>query len=212
MIKAVIFDMDGVMIDSEPLYRDLKIVHLREFNLELTEEQANSIAGARFKDVVRILFPDIGDAKYREITESFTERSMGEIVYEDVLNPFLTSALDFLKNNGYKIALATSSSKRKVDEFFDHCKVGGYFDVLAYGDLFKRLKPDPEIYRYVTASLELPPEQCAAVEDSDQGLEAAYKAGCFVICKRERRFGHSQTMAHAWIDDLNEIRGVLEAH
>lgn len=211
MIKAVIFDMDGVIIDSELFYRDLKIIHLREFNLELTEDQANSIAGARFKDVIRALFPSISDSEYKEITESFAERSMGEIAYEDVLNPFLTDALDFLKNNGYKTALATSSSKRKMDEFFDRCKVGDYFDVLAYGDMFKKLKPDPEIYRYATARLELPAEQCAAVEDSDQGLEAAHKAGCFVICKRDSRFGHRQTMAHAWINDLNEIRGILES-
>jgi HAD superfamily hydrolase (TIGR01509 family) len=209
MIKAVVFDMDGVLIDSEPVYQSIKRDLLRRFGLNMTDQQAKSFAGEKLRDTIPRLFPHVGESLKRQILDTFVNESIAELPYAQVLNRHAVPVLSRLRDDGYKVALASSSPLIKIEMFFKRCDTEKYFDLVTTGEMFEKTKPDPAIYLYTAERLGLPPSGCAAVEDSDIGLEAASSAGYYVICKRDNRFNFKQSSANVWVDDLDEITDIL---
>ena len=210
MIRAIVFDVDGVLIDSEPIYLDIKMAWLAQFGLSVTREQMTAYAGERLSLALRSIFPGLTPERCGEITDGFAQSTAVTCLeYERILNPRARELLSSLKRDGYRMALASSSGVKKLEIFLESCDLGSYFEFVLNGDMFERMKPDPAIYTRAAELFGLPPSECAAVEDSDQGLAAAYNASFYVICKRDDRFHYKQTQAHAWIDDLSEVLDVL---
>ncbi|MDR3279097.1 MAG: HAD family phosphatase [Synergistaceae bacterium] len=209
MIKAVAFDLDGVLIDSEPMYKIMKSRHLEKYDLHISKEEAMMFAGEKFRDTIRRIFPDMTDDLRKEITDSFNISAIIDLPFEDIFDSCAEELLISLKRDKYKVAIASSSPMEKIEIFIDRCKVGKYFDLIASGEMFTRTKPDPAIYKYVAEQFSLAPAECAAVEDSDHGLLAARGAGYRVICKRDDRFNYKQEEADHWVDSLIEIEDIL---
>jgi len=217
MIKAVIFDMDGVIIDSEPIYQKWLKDFLNNNHIEISEEELKTIPGIStqaFKNKIEGWWRNSGKSfisgeELNKMYDNFCDPLI--ISYEKIKNPFLLETMEELKLNGYKIAIASSSPLKNIKEVIKEIGIDGYIDVKISGEMFKLSKPNPEIYCYTAKMLGLNNNQCIAVEDSTYGIEAAVNAGMKVIAKKDDRYGFDQSKATYHIDDLFEIINIVNS-
>lgn len=183
MIKGAIFDMDGLMLDTEKLFMRFWRQAAADFGYEMTVEQvlgarslASKYARPRFKAVFGEEFPfDEIRARRLEIMSAYIDEHGFEV------KKGLFELLDHLKSSGYKIAVATATDRQRTEKYLGMIGALDYFDAVICGDMVANGKPEPDIYLKAAAELELAPEECAAFEDSPNGLRAAYAAGCKAI-------------------------------
>ena len=125
----------------------------------------------------------------------------------------LYSLLDYLKNNGYKIALATSSPRYEAEYQTESTNTAHYFDAVVCGDMVSKSKPDPETYLKACELLCENPEDCYALEDSRSGLFSAYNAGCKPIMIPDMWQPDEDTIRilHRKFEDLEEVKNYLES-
>lgn len=213
-LEAVIFDMDGVLVDSEAAYRRVHEAFFEAQGVEVSSEEFDMLAGSSRK-------------VERQFYAAWWERSRGEkmdgeaierledafwdshpISYREIMNPGVPETLEELKHLGYRLAVASSSPLDHIEKVLEECGIAGFFEVVESGDELTQSKPNPEIYLLTLGKLGLPAEACCAVEDSDPGIEAARRAGLYTIAKREERFGFTQRGTDVMV---NEIPGVIGA-
>lgn len=212
MFKAVIFDMDGVLIDSEIVY--ITNIH-RYFSAtypQLTLEDLYPSVGMNATEdkpfFASLLGRDPTDPAFlEELHQAYVSAN---IYYPDILRPQVPGLLKSLKDKGLQVALASSSSPQNIDRVLTQCNIKGCFDHIISGYQFKRSKPDPEIYLYTMAQLGRKPEECLIVEDSTYGIEAGAAAGVAVAALRDDRFPFDQSKAKYHIDTLDEILALVE--
>ena len=188
MIKGVIFDMDGVLFDTEKLYERFWIEAASRYGFTMTTEDVASVRSTDANLARQILKERLGETfDYDEIKrlrirlmQDFT-RSNGIEVMEGV-----TSLLSYLKSEKILTALATVSNRQRAEEFLKQGDVAQYFDYIVAGDMVTKCKPDPEIYQKAAEGLKLSCSDCIAVEDSYNGVRSAYAAGCKVIMVPDR--------------------------
>lgn len=212
MIKAIIFDMDGVLIDSEPYYQKNLQKHFQHFGVNVKIEQLYSLAGGteyHYDEVINPLLKEVNVS--REEFDNYTHHQyqINETPYLDLLNPDVIEILDWLKENGYRIAIASSSKLHEIKAVLNTCSLNEYFELIMSGEMFQMSKPNPEIYITCVEKLNLSPQECIAIEDSEYGITAAIKANITCIAKRDDRFGYNQEKAHFMINDLIEIKDIL---
>ena len=215
-IAAVVFDMDGVLIDSEYVYRDEIGRFFSANGIDLSVDTLNAQVGASHKDYLAFLEKWWERGKGEKVpgpelarkVDAFN-RAEGPLDYAAILNPGVPETLSELKELGYRLALASSSLIGNIRHVLDVCGLTDAFELIVSGGDFHESKPNPEIYLHTVAELGLEPEQCAAVEDSIPGITAARRAGLTVIAKREERFGFSQDGADYIADDVPAVLDVL---
>ncbi|MBO5351842.1 MAG: HAD-IA family hydrolase, partial [Lachnospiraceae bacterium] len=120
--------------------------------------------------------------------------------------------LDYLKENGYKLAVASSTSKRGVERNLKSAGVLEYFDAIICGDMVEKSKPEPEIYLKACEALGVEPAEALALEDSRNGLLSAYRAGMKVIMVPDLWEADEEVKAFLWnmCNDLEEVKVFLE--
>ncbi|MFL5783892.1 MAG: HAD family hydrolase [Bacteriovoracaceae bacterium] len=209
-IKAVIFDMDGVVVNNHEYHFKAWMDFAEKYGFELNEEiYKDQFNGKTNKDLFRIIFDDPTDEEIAAYGEE--KESMYREAYYDDLAPH-TGLLDFLsalKRGRYKIALATSAPTENVDWVLDNLQLRPYFDVIVDGTEVDNGKPDPEIYLTVCTKLEVDPQYCVVFEDSLAGLESAKEAGCCqvgIATSHEpwELEGHTEHIIH----DFTEVKGL----
>jgi beta-phosphoglucomutase len=179
---ALIFDMDGVLVNSNPIHCEAWIVFNRRYGLETTEAMRQSIYGKRNDDVVRDFY---GNALPQE--EVLARGAAKEVLYremigeriEQILVPGLRRFLDNHRNDA--MALASNAEPANVDFILDRVCLRRYFRTVVDGHQVHHPKPHPEIYLLTADLLGLPPANCVVFEDSFWGVEAARAAGARVI-------------------------------
>ena len=185
MIRSVIFDMDGLMFDTELLYvRALEEYVGPKTGVAFPRENVLRTLGCNHADFL-LLFPELfGTAITPEYcTELVTKWMTEEILKNGVpTKPGLYTLLDALKANGIRIALATGTSRPIALEYLRRTDTLRYFDAFAFGDQVTHGKPNPEIFLLACDSLGAKPETTAVFEDSINGLRAAHAGGFFSIC------------------------------
>lgn len=208
--QAVIFDMDGVIVDSERFYYDqLDEMYSAEGILVPREELCRAV-GASYKDfksnLVRWfamggvdLSPEEAEARYDAWA------AVHPADYAALLNPGVRETVAELKGLGVRVALASSSPMDNIMHVLEVCGLSDAFEHVASGEQFLESKPNPEIYLHTLDLLGLPATSCCCVEDSVPGIAAGKAAGLTVIAKREDRFGFSQELADAVVDSIADI-------
>lgn len=211
-IGAVVFDMDGVLVDTEIVSVGIVDSFFREHGVALPQEALYATVGASGKGhwrAVRAFAPPSWEYEsYIKNYREYYDKTM--VDYAKYRNPGAVELLGYLHANGYRIALASSTRRKRIGLILESCGIAHYFEEIMSGEDFKESKPNPEIYVRTVEKLGLLPERCVAIEDSKYGIRAALDAGLTVIAKREERFGFDQSRAHFIVDELLEVVPILE--
>jgi HAD superfamily hydrolase (TIGR01509 family) len=179
MIRAIIFDFDGLILDTEaPIFQSWQEIY-QAYGVSLTIEEWSQIIGGGdipFNPLERL--PDSVD--HQAIAEQQRRRESDLIAHQPVM-PGVAAYLKDARRLGLKIGLASSSPCDWVTGHLRRLELIQYFDCILASDDVRRTKPDPELYLAVLAVLDVPPAQAFALEDSPNGIRAARQAGLFCV-------------------------------
>lgn len=211
-IKAVIFDMDGVLIDSEMCYLQYLLSFARTKNPSVAIEQLYGMVGASREDSWQVLARAVGNGQtWQELKDEYKASIdvFSHMDYRAIFRSESTEVLKLLKDRGYLLALASSTQMDIIRRVLKENQIACYFDTVVSGGQFKQSKPNPEIYNYTAAQLGVDPGQCLVIEDSTLGITAASRAGMVIAALIDDRFGFDRSLAHMEISSLKEIPGLL---
>lgn len=213
--KGIIFDMDGVLIDSEPIYLQEVIDYILDVLKEDVDflelkEAMYKIVGSSDKRTYEII-ADYLDNKYspQELRAGIHAMEFN-LDYRTILNPHVLNVLPRLKKAGYKLAIASSSSMENIKTVTSQCGIDQYFDCMVSGFDFEENKPDPAIYLETLQRLDLKPEEVIAIEDSTYGIQACINANVRVIAKEDHRYNFNQGLADVVASDILEAFNIIE--
>ncbi|PWL71260.1 MAG: HAD family phosphatase [Clostridiales bacterium] len=214
MIQAVIFDMDGLMFDTEALSKKSWLVVGREMKLPITDEILHRVIGmnaARVEQECMAYFgPDFDYHRFRALAADYMSRSFDENGVP--VKRGLRELLAFLRKNRYKTAVASSSSRATVEHHLKATGLESYFDTLVCGDMVKQSKPAPDIFLKAAEALGVKPQNCLVLEDSANGIRAAHAAGIPVIMVPDLIEPTNELRQLAWMvcESLCDVLPVLE--
>lgn len=212
MIQAVIFDMDGVLIDSEPIYLEQLLQFVRNKNPKATREELRQVAGRSGEDCwERIRTITHFESTWQVLRQEYRESRKGQppINYREIFRQEVTDVLKELKKRGIKAAVASSTDLAIVEYVLRENHIREEFQIVVSGEMFHRSKPDPEIYQYAVHLLEVEGKACLAVEDSTVGIMAAKAAGLKTAALIDKRFGFEQWRADWQFETLGDIIDII---
>ncbi|WP_277406785.1 HAD family hydrolase [Lacrimispora xylanisolvens] len=214
MIKAVIFDMDGVIIDSEGVYLEYQLEFAKKKNPDVKLEDLYPMVGATKQECWEVVERVVSNGQtWEELREEFRQRDIySEIDYRSIYRLEVTDTLKQLKEAGFRLALASSTHLELVERVLKENGIRDYFEAVVSGEQFKKSKPDPEIYLYTAGQLKLKPEECLAVEDSTIGITAAHRAGLKIAAVIDTRYGFDQSLADYKLNQVKEVLEAVKAH
>ena len=208
--KAIIFDMDGVLVDTENAYLNMFRDFLRAHGKPVREDILLKIVGADSKKTWKYMGKLWGEEDTEKIRQLFhSEYPDGTLDYREYLFPGVPQMLRTLKQKNYLLALASSSKKKDIRRMLKENELGSYFTVVVSGEEYKESKPDPEIYNDVKRQLGLNSEECLVVEDSTYGIRAAKAAGLEVIAVDDPQFSFDQSEADGWIKKVTDLLSLV---
>ena len=181
--KAVIFDMDGVIFDSERLVFEEWLALAKKYDLTGMEEVYYKCIGVNAASTRQIFLDYYGpdfpyDDYVKEISASFHARyDHGRLP----MKPGIAELLSYLKKEGYLIGLASSTKKSIVEREITDAGLITYFNDLTCGDMLKKSKPEPDIFLMACNHLQVLPREAVTIEDSYNGIRAAYRAGTIPV-------------------------------
>ena len=217
MIKAVVFDMDGVIFDSEKLYRKHWMISAKEYGLdeEVMKTLLDKIAGATKERNEKLMKDHFGqDFDYMVFRESTMNRMDKDIDENGVeLKPGVKELFNYLKGHGYMIGLATSTVKERAERNLKRAGLISYFDGIMYGGIVTNGKPAPDIYEHACQLLGVPVSEAIGVEDSINGIISSHAAGLYTIMVIDLIQPNDEVRAIAdqIYDSLFEVKELLES-
>jgi HAD superfamily hydrolase (TIGR01509 family) len=188
MIQAVVFDLDGVLVDSEPVWEQVRRQVVAEHGGRWLPDAQQRLMGMSTGEWARYLSGELGvDLPPQAVAAVVTERMRAR--YRDQV-PLMPGAADAVQRlaAGWPLGLASSSPPALIEVVLGSAGLRGYFRAVLSTEQVPRGKPAPDIYLAVAAKLGFPPGQCAAVEDSTNGLRSAAAAGFGVIAVPHPRY------------------------
>lgn len=208
MIRAVVFDMDGLMFDSEPLYFEVGRLVLARRGKEMTRDLANAMMGLRRGEALEVMraWHELEDAI--EALDRETEELYFDIVGSQLKPmPGLIELLELLERRGLPRAVATSSSRRYAEHALARFELTDRFAFVLAAEDVSQGKPHPEIYQRAVERFAVSPAQMLVLEDSQTGLRSAKAAGaCCVVIPQAHNDGQDFSVADARVDSLDDPR------
>ena len=180
MIQAIIFDLDGVIIDSEPLHERAKRQAFKQFGLAVPDADFEGFVGKTDWDVIAYAVETYGNGTASiETVLAHKQQAFRDLMPELQSIP---GVLPFIREAAarYRLALTTSATPRNQQLAFDKFGLDTFFEVIVTAADITRAKPDPEPYQVTVGRLGLAPEACLVIEDSVNGVRSAIGAGCRV--------------------------------
>ena len=181
MKKGAIFDMDGLLFDTERLFRDSWGEMAKRFGQVPQPDFPSAVAGtsgAGMREVIHRYYPDVDARAFQEGCISHTAEVLRENLPE---KPGMREILAFFQGRGTKIAVASSSGRGMILDNLRRAGIEAYFDVIVSGDEVTRGKPEPDIFLLAAQKLGCAPEDCYVFEDGINGARAGIAAGCATI-------------------------------
>lgn len=212
-IKAVIFDLDGTLIDTEKLYRFLWPAALAHFGFVMDDERALEI-----RSLGRPFSPAQFKAWYGEAFDYYQVRDYRKVIFADYVDkhgidrkPGAEELLKYLRGKGYITAICTATDPERTKKYLKLVGLDGNFDKIISATMVERGKPAPDVYRFACEQLCLKPEECVAVEDAPNGIKSAYDAGMQVIMVPDQSQPDEglKTKLTACVSSLTDIMDML---
>ncbi|MBW2424669.1 MAG: hexitol phosphatase HxpB [Deltaproteobacteria bacterium] len=212
--RALIFDMDGVLIDSEPLWRQAEIETFAEVGLALSEEDCLQTQGLRIDEAVGWWFerrPWSGRA-CEDVARAVEARVIELVGLASEPLPGVTEAFEAARSSGWRLALASSSARRLIDAVLEHFGWSDSFEQIHSAEEEEHGKPHPAVYLTTAAMLGIEPERCVAIEDSANGVAAALAAGmrCIAVPALEVAEDPRLAIATRRLESLHHLPDALE--
>lgn len=211
--KAVIFDMDGVIIDSEPIWRKAEKEAFKTYSIILTDDMCRSTAGLRLMQVIEHWQNRFGfdEETKNNLFETVHARVIELILLDGFAFEGLHELLTFIEQKGMKIALASGSSYSIINTVLEKLNIKNYFEVVRSGDDEEYGKPHPQIFINTSKLLNIKPEDCLVIEDSRNGVLAAKAARMKVIAMPEEDVKSDMMflLADFKVASLTEIKRLL---
>ncbi len=213
MIEAVIFDMDGLMVETERLAKRFWGEALDEFGVSLNDDQYLRIVGRTSTDSTIVLNEMLG----ADFPVEKCRARMRELYYADIaengipVKPGLLELVEFLRTESVRYAVATSTAHDITERKLEMTGLTSYFETIIAGDEVLNGKPDPEIFLKVAESLSVAPGACVVLEDSFNGIRAAHAAGMIPIMVPDLAQPTEQirSLAHAVALSLFEAQKII---
>lgn len=183
MIKAVIFDMDGVLIDTEKHLVECWCKAGREAGFPMTREDGLLLRSLAAKFAKPLLQEKFGESFDYEKVRNRRKELMNEVLKEQGLEkkPGVNELLSYLQEHGMKTAVATATDEERAGKYLKEIGIYHMFDDIICATMVENGKPKPDIYQYACKKISEKPENCIAVEDSPNGVRAALDAGLKTI-------------------------------
>jgi HAD superfamily hydrolase (TIGR01509 family) len=183
MEKAFIFDMDGVIINSEPIHDMVDMEVAAEFKIHLDHYRLQRYVGMRAKDVWKSIINEDQLPLTVEQLLVIADKRKVDFIEASYIQPIkgITGLLQQLKESNYRIALASSSSIEMIEAILNKLGIDSYFEFKVSGDEVNIGKPAPDIYLETARRLNVLPNNCIVLEDSEHGIEAGNAAGMETI-------------------------------
>jgi HAD superfamily hydrolase (TIGR01509 family) len=214
-IEAVVFDMDGVLVDTEHLWDEVREALTEEWGGRYTPEAQEAMMGMSSPEWSRYLHEVVGLREPPEVINAEVVRRMLERYEADLpVVPGAVEAVRRLAAAGYRLAVASSSNRELIDAVLRRLELTSVFDVTVSSEEVARGKPAPDVYLETARRLSVEPARCAAIEDSGSGIRAAHAAGMRVIAYPNRHYPPAAdvlALADVVIESLSGLAVSVEA-
>jgi len=206
MIRALIFDLDGTISDTETLHAESESKLLAGYDIKISHDEITQrFSGVRPTEYFTILFKE--NNKHADIGKVMKEKWQLAIEFAKKGVKPTKGAVQLirdLKAHNLKLAVASSSLKEFVDIVLEELGITDCFDIITYGADVKRGKPDPDIFQLAAKRLKIKPSECIVIEDSLNGMTAAKRAGMKCIGLKEN-YNPNRTPADLIVKNLSEL-------
>ncbi|MDI5915766.1 HAD family hydrolase [Streptococcus equi] len=211
MVKGIIFDMDGVLFDTEPFYLKRREAFLTSKDIRIDHLSPKDFIGGNLQQIWDKVLAEQANADVaRDIAVAYEAYKLcHKPPYQELMFKEVKPCLKALKERGLKLALASNSSRCDILLALESSHIKAYFDLILAREDVTAGKPNPEIYNKAAQALGLAKEELVVIEDSQKGIAAAKAAGLKVLAIKDKRYGIDQGQADQRIDSIKQLCELL---
>ncbi|MEQ6121047.1 HAD family phosphatase [Reichenbachiella sp. MALMAid0571] len=208
MIEGVIFDMDGVIMDSEPIHYKVEKAILANFNQPFEFEDHARFVGQTTRDLWKTLCEERNLPQGFEVLALLDNADYMQELEKGDIEPIdgLIGLLENIQNQQIPMVVASSAIRKNIETVISRFEIGSFFKGSVSGQDVENTKPNPEIFFKAAKVIDIKPENCLVIEDAKHGVEAAKAAGMFCIALRNLNSGNQDlSQADLIVNSLSEI-------
>ncbi len=214
-IKAVVFDMDGVIFDTERMFLECWNILGDKHNIENIEATARCCIGLSIVDTVALLKQTYGEDFPVEEHHGMINKMVADRISVDGMpeKAGVREILEYLKSINFPVGLASSTKYDTIISHLERADLLKYFQVIVGGDMIEKSKPNPEIYQLACQKLGVSPQNTVAIEDSKNGIISAYRAGMMPIIVPDliEPTDEMISMSCGCLEDLHKVKDFLKS-